>query len=176
MWSCNAGNGRLRCEKWQEATEGREMISLPARKRKMAEATPKTASEAQIKASQPFKTLDKLLMEYESNSGWSHTGNGQASDREKSVDCNNTSRVMSPNEQPSCSELRDRNQTGPIASEPPQECERGQKKRNGEEEQEKRGKQNKEKKAERKKRRVKNYLQRPEPGKHNCVQIQAQIE
>jgi hypothetical protein len=53
-----------------------------------------------------------------------------------------------PNEQPSCSELRDRHQTGPIASEPPQECERGQKKRNGEEEQEKRGRQNKEKKAE----------------------------
>jgi hypothetical protein len=52
---------------YEEATEGREIVSLLARKRKMAENTPKTVSEAQIKASQPSKTLDKLLMEYESN-------------------------------------------------------------------------------------------------------------
>jgi hypothetical protein len=78
---------------------------------------------------------------------------------------------MSPNEQPSCSELRDRNQTGPIANDLPQECERGQKKRNGEEEQEKRGRENEEK-LKRKRRRVNNYLQRPERGKHNWVQIE----
>jgi hypothetical protein len=35
-----------------------------------------------------------------------------------------------------------------------------------------RKKEEEEGKIKRKKRRVKNYLQRPEPGKHNCVQIE----
>jgi hypothetical protein len=30
MWSCNAGNGRLRCEIWQEAAEERGMVNLNA--------------------------------------------------------------------------------------------------------------------------------------------------